>query len=161
MNVNCIDLENEAAEKVQITNINTACELSLSATGAPVVSGAVPGEISLTGVTTGSGKSMFLVSVPACPAVTSDDSSRELMIVKSSKIRKSGFTSAALETGKFYNVMYKMTDVIYRVLGIEVDFLRDARITTGQQFPVTAKVFRPMHILMMSYGAAATKALPQ
>lgn len=109
VNVNCIDLamdgqNQEQIDKAYVKGLNTACQLSLSGTTAPEVSGSDIGGITRKGIAGGSNKLAFLMSVPVSPVA----SERALYVFQQTKIMHSSFTKAAFAAGKFINVMYKL-----------------------------------------------------
>ena len=137
VNVNCIGLatdgqNQEQIEKASISGLNTACQLSLSATAAPGVSGVALGDITRTGIAGGSNKLAFLMSVPESPGI----SGRQLYILQQTKTLSSNFTSSELKVGKFFNVMYNM-DVHVESVSLDIE---NKDIEAGEDFTLTATV---------------------
>lgn len=137
VNINCIGLamdgqNQEQIEKASLNGLNTACQLSLSSTAAPEVSGVALGDITRTGIAGGSNKLAFLMSVPESPSA----SGRELYIFQQTKTLSSNFTSSALKAGKFINVIYNMN---VRVRSVSLD-IENKDIESGEEFTLTATV---------------------
>ena len=137
VNVNCIGLAmdgqtQEQIKKASVNGLNTACQLTLSSTAAPGVSGVALGDITRTGIAGGSNKLAFLVSVPESQSA----SGRKLYVFQQTKTLSSNFTSSALNAGKFINVMYYV-DVHAESVSLDIE---NKEIEPGEEFTLTATV---------------------
>lgn len=142
VNVNCIDLvmdgqgqNQEQIDKVYIKGLNTSCQLSLSGTAAPEVSGSAIGGIFRKGIAGGSNKLAFLMSVP----VSQSASDRRLCVIQQTKTSSSFFTTSAFAAGKFINVMYKLEWPRSRLESFSLEIYQ-TDILSGEEFMINPVV---------------------
>lgn len=140
VNVNCIDLvmdgqNQEQIDKVYIKGLNTSCQLSLSGTAAPEVSGSAIGGIIRKGIAGGSNKLAFLMSVPASQSA----SERRLCVIQQTRTSSSFFTTSAFAAGKFINVMYKLEWPRSRLESFSLEIYQND-ILSGEEFMINQVV---------------------
>lgn len=140
VNVNCIDLvmdgqNQEQIDKVYIKGLNTSCQLSLSGTAAPEVSGSAIGGIFRKGIAGGSNKLAFLMSVP----VSQSASDRRLCVIQQTRTRAADFTTSAFAAGKFINVMYWLEYQYSRLESFSLEIYQND-ILSGEEFMINSVV---------------------
>lgn len=114
INVNCMGLNTKEGTQVPISyaylsDVNTTCQLTLSATAEPTVGGSDLGEIRSTGLVGGGEKISYMVSVPYSPS----RAGRGVHFFQKTTHMGSSLTSATLDKGRFYNVIYHVNELNY------------------------------------------------
>ena len=109
MRVTVTGLANTDITNATVSGVNTACELTVSATTGPDVSGITSGSISRTaGFTRSDGRAVFNVSVAATDATTDD--SRTLSIEQGTLKYGSKLMSGAIDAGQSIISVYALTE---------------------------------------------------
>ena len=96
-------------DRVDIEGINTVCELTVSNTAAPTVSGGVAGVITRSGAGSFSlADSRVIFQAGAVP--TASSSARKINIYQGAKISQSKFSASSLKPAVAYNMIYEMKE---------------------------------------------------
>lgn len=105
---NCFGLEEgQGIEKARISGVSTACELTLSASQAPTITGTEQGTITISGnsfATPKDGRAVFTAALVMTNAVSNG---KVRIIMANGYPFETNFTLAKVDNSKSYNIVYK------------------------------------------------------
>ena len=112
---NCAGLVGEGEiSQAAISGVNTKCELTLSAIGAPEVSGTTPGTITRTaGFTQADQRAIFSVALPKTTATEAD---RTIEVTKGVRTFTASYPSKAFDVSKSFNSVFALEAVPYSAI---------------------------------------------